>query len=362
MKKRWRDIGIIVLLFCLWRLLLVSTERAAPHLWPLQSTFLGPTHWANFDGVHYLSISQFGYHQYQQAFFPLYPFFVQWVSQFFNISPDRAVLEVSLLSFMLGLAIFYRLAKIVNAKAAVWSSLLLLSFPVSFFFASAYTTSLYFLLATATLYFMKTKRWFLAGVCGGLASATQVFGVFLFLAVGVEYFQQKQRRLRDLLSILLIPLGLIGYMGYLAKTVGDPLAFYHAQPLFGAERSASEFILLPQVIWRYAKIFTTSSVYTIQYWVAAFESGSFFLALWLLWKGMKEKIPASYLLYSAAVILLPTLTGTLSSLPRYFLSAFPLFFVLGGMTSGTAKIFLAILFSAGLVVACSLFLQGYFVS
>ncbi len=362
MKKRWRDIGIIILLFCFWRLLLLSTEGAAPYLWPLQRTFLGPTHWANFDGVHYLSIIQFGYSQYQQAFFPLYPFFVQWVSWFFNIAPNRAALEVSLLSFIAGLGIFYRLAKMENAKAAGWSVLLLLTFPASFFFASAYTTSLYFLLAATTLFFMKTKRWFLAGVCGAFASATQLFGVFLFLAVGFEYFQQKRRRLRDMLSILIIPLGLLGYMGYLAKTVGDPLAFYHAQPLFGAERSANEIILLPQVLWRYIKIFTHSSMETIQYWVAALELGTFLLAFWLLWRGMKEKISSSYLFYSVAVILLPTLTGTLSSLPRYFLSAFPLFFVLGGMTSRAGKIVLAVLFSAGLIMACSLFLQGYFVS
>lgn len=362
MKKHWRDIGIIVLLFCLWRLLLVSTEWAAPHLWPLQRIFLGPTHWANFDGVHYLFITQFGYRQYMHAFFPFYPMVVRWVSTVFTIAPSRAALEVSLLSFMLGLAIFYRLAKMEKAKAVGWSTLFLLSFPVSFFFAATYTTSLYFLLAAATLFCAKTKRWLWAGLFGSLASATQLFGVFLLLAVGLEYLKQKKRRLLDLLGVLVIPVGLIGYMVYLSKSVGDPLAFYNAQPFFGAQRSANEIILLPQVVWRYIKIFTQSSWQTVQYWVAALEFGTVLLALWLLWRGFKEKISSSYLLYSAAVIVLPTVTGTLSSVPRYLLSAFPLFFVLGALPSRNGKIVLAVVFGAGLVVVCSLFLQGYFVS
>src|SRR3990167_11451176 len=38
---------------------------------------------ANFDGVHYLLIARQGYVQYEQAFFPLYPLFIRFLSPLF---------------------------------------------------------------------------------------------------------------------------------------------------------------------------------------------------------------------------------------------------------------------------------------
>ncbi|MBI3576808.1 hypothetical protein HY086_02080 [Candidatus Gottesmanbacteria bacterium] len=362
MKKRWREFGIIVLAFTLWRLSLVIIEQTSPVLWPLRLGFLGKTPWANFDGVHYLSIAHAGYRQYLEAFFPFYPAIIKFTVDILRQSGEVGALLLSHAALLGALVFFWELAKKEKRVNPIWSVIFLLAYPVSFFFAAAYTTSLYFLLAASTLYFMKKKRWFMAGASGALASATQLFGVFLLLAVGLEYFQEKKRRLRDLFGVLMIPSGLVMYMIYLGKSMGDALAFYHVQPLFGAERSASHLVLLPQVLWRYIKIFTLSSWDTTQYWVAAFEFSVFLLALWLLWRGLKEKLSSSYLLYSLTVILLPTLTGTFSSLPRYLLSAFPLFFVLGTTTNRLTRIFLTGLFTVGLIIACSLFLRGYFVS
>jgi len=33
--------------------------------------------WANFDGAHYINIARDGYHQFDQAFFPLYPLMIR---------------------------------------------------------------------------------------------------------------------------------------------------------------------------------------------------------------------------------------------------------------------------------------------
>lgn len=362
MKKLWVNAGIILVLFSFWRIVLSAIEYFAPSFWSLRQGYLGLTHWTNFDGIHYISLARAGYRQYLEAFFPLYPGLIHVISGSFPVSFEMAGLFISHLAFIFGLVLFWKLVKLEKHVNPWWSVIFIMLYPVSFFFAAAYTTSLYFLLATGTFYAAKRGNWILAGILGFLASLTQIFGVFLCIGLILEYIKTKKKKQIDWLWILLVPVGLVTYMVYLWQTRGDPLAFYHVQPAFGAERSADGIVLLPQVLWRYLKIFTISSVQTIQYWVAALEFSTFLLAVWLLWKGAKEKISSSYLFYSIAVILLPSLTGTLSSLPRYFLSAFPLFFVLGGIKSGAGKILLAILFSAGLVVACTLFLQGYFVS
>ncbi len=362
MKKRWRDVGIIVLFFLLWRIVLSFIEYLAPAFWTIRQGYLGLSHWANFDGVHYVSIARAGYRQYLEAFFPLYPGFIHILSGFFPLSFEMAGLFISHIFFVCGLVLFWKLATMEKGVRPWWSMVFLLVYPMSFFFAAAYTSSMYFFLAAGTFYAAKKGRWAIAGLMGFFASATQIFGIFLFLGLLVEYIKTKKNNSMNWLWLLLVPFGLFSYMIYLWHTRGDPLAFYHVQPAFGAQRSAGGIILLPQVLWRYMKILTQSSMETVQYWVAALESGTFLLTMWLLWRGMKQKISPSYLIYSAAVIVLPTLTGTFSSLPRYFLSAFPLFFVLGGIKSAVGKIFLALLFGIGLLLAGSLFLQGYFVS
>lgn len=362
MKKYWRNIGIIVGLFVVWRLVLNASYALAPNLWPAIDTFFGPVFWANFDGVHYLSIVQFGYRQYQQAFFPFYPLVVRGISSFFSIAPDNAAQAVSILSTFGGLFVFYRLAKLEKISRPLWPVLFLLAFPVSFFFSAAYTTGLYFLLACLSLLAMKEKRWLLTGIFGALASATQVFGVFLLLAAALEYMKEKEKKIISAAGLALIPLGLLGFMAYLWKSVGDPLAFYHTQPLFGAQRSGSEIILLPQVLWRYLHIASTFAVDSYVYWIALFELAMLGLAVFLLWFGYKRNISKSLLAYSLAVVLLPTLTGTLSSFPRYVLSAFPLFLVLGDRKLTVRKILLSIFFLFGLVLFTTLFLRGHFVS
>jgi len=156
--------------------------------------------------------------------------------------------------------------------------------------------------------------------------------------------------------------GLFAYMMYLWRTVGDPLAFFHVQSAFGAGRSGGELIFLPQVFWRYARIFTTVPVGELLYHVAVLELSSFILGTVLLVVAMRKRYDPALLLYSACVLVIPTLTGTLSSMPRYLLAAFPLFGVLGEIKSTGGKIVLLIVFFAILVYAATGFLQGYFIS
>src|SRR3989344_1707248 len=68
---------------------------------------------ANFDGAHYLLIAKNGYAQYQQAFFPLYPLLIRWLSPLFLNNHLVTGLLISNLSFLVGLFIFKKYSDLV---------------------------------------------------------------------------------------------------------------------------------------------------------------------------------------------------------------------------------------------------------
>lgn len=138
-------------------------------------------------------------------------------------------------------------------------------------------------------------------------------------------------QLQNLFFILLIPTGLIIYMIYLNQKFHDPLYFIHVQPLFSTHRTVDSWILWPQVIWRYIKMVTTVPWYTPAFFTVMLEftTGIGFAILSLLsWK----KLGAALGLYTILSYLLPTLTGSFSSLPRYVLVLFPAFIILTQLT------------------------------
>src|SRR3989344_63497 len=128
------------------------------------------TSFANFDGAHYLLIAKNGYTTYQQAFFPLYPLLIRWLSPIFSNNLLLTGLIISNFSFLLGLIIFSKYLKVILGRSetttpeslldsgrprsslarmtqrslVIWLIIFLLTFPTSFFFGSIYTEGLFF--------------------------------------------------------------------------------------------------------------------------------------------------------------------------------------------------------------------------
>lgn len=335
-----------------WRVILSRLENIASILWPLREGFLGQlSPWTNFDGAHYTSIAKAGYGVYQTAFFPFYPILIRILSSVTKLPFEYTAILISHFAFLIGLFLFWQYLE--KTRNRVWTIMFLLAYPVSFFFAAGYSESVFFALAAGALLAIKKKRWLLAGVLVAFASATRLVGVFLLFPL----LPSKRWA-----AILLAPIGLMAYMAYLWKTLGDPLAFFHVQSAFGAGRSGGELIFLPRVFWRYLRIFMTVPTRELLYHVAVLEISSFVLGMILLVVAWKKRYDPSILLYCACVLVLPTLTGTFSSMPRYLLAAFPLLGVLGEMKWAGWKITLLIVFFAILIYATTGFLQGHFIS
>ena len=362
-------------IFVLWQAAIIIVTMAAQYSsLPLRETFLGSgtqayveKPWAysreNFDGMHYPYIASRGYGYSQQAFFPLYPALMRRLMTLpiLNNAVTAGVL-ISVVAFLAGLYLFIKLILLdYSSSVAKWTILALLFFPASFFFTSVYTEGLFFFLTIAAFYSARTRHWLLAGIFGALASYTRFIGIFLFPALLIEWWQQG-RRFKHFLPLLLIPLGLIIYMNYLNKTTGDPLAFFHVQVNFAQLRS-EKLILLYQVFWRYLKMLLTVNRSDPLYLtiVLEFVTGVVFLVT-TVYSFIKHRL--SYAVFNFLTYIIPTLTGTFTSLPRYVLLCFPSFLLIGELLSRSPlarKIILGI-FAVAFIIFLSFFARGYWVA
>jgi hypothetical protein len=383
--------------------------------------------YANFDGIHYLLIAKNGYSQYEQAFFPLYPLLIHIVS-FITRNELISGLLISNISIFIGLFVFYKyLLLIQNTKYQIrntnttldfmdfqtlWTLFFLLLFPTSFFFGAVYTEGLFFLLLISSLYFLEKKNYKLAGSFAVLSSLTRLIGVFLIIPFALKMYSELRKskfpaspagrlNLKSLFLLLTPLLGLLIYTLYLWRTTGDPLFFLNSQPAFGANRS-SQIIFLPQVLYRYIKIFLTAG-HDFRYFVAMFEFVVFCFVFGVLtydlvsllkeWaakntflsrltgatKNSKSDLRRAeknvfersiYILskrlglnlFSFANLLTPTLTGTLSSIPRYTLFSISFFIALASIKNTRLKIAIAFFFFIIHIITLGLFIQGYFIS
>lgn len=378
-----KKLFLIILLFLAWRINLFFISYLGPLLidkwgnrFPYSEELLISTKlpywlwsWGNFDGVHYLTIAKSFYSAYfTQTFFPLYPLLIRFVSKLIFFNNDFvSAFFISNTFFLCSLFLFSKLIRLNGyGKNLTWILLFYIFFPTSYYFGSIYTESLFILLIFASFYFAHKKRWLIASVCGILASATRLFGILMIFALLTEYliqYKNKKKPIRPLIYIFcLVPLGLVAYSYYLKVAFGDSLLFWHAQPAFGAERIGAGIILPFQVIYRYIKILLSVNIKTLAFWNALFEISSFLFAFFILLLGHKKKIRLSYLVFSWLSLILPSLTGTFSSMPRYILTIFPIYIVLGTINNKILKFSIIIINELILVIATILFTRGYWVA
>ena len=370
--------------FLAWRLSLILIAVAAIFFVPLRSGYTLQedlfsfsnlaTMWANFDGLHYLSLAENGYEnlysQSQYAFFPVYPYLIKTFS--FLGSYLASALVISHLSLILGLYIFYKLILLdFKKEVAKTACFLLLIFPTSFFFGSVNSEPLFFLLTVSVFYLARKKLFLLAALTALLASATRFIGIFLWPVLIIELWQANKESIKQTLKdprfvlMFLPPLGLISYMRFQFFHTGNWISFITSQPEFGANRVVNKLILLHQVFYRYFKMLTLLNPFADPiYFTVALELIITVLFLVLVFYTFK-KARLSYAIFATFSVLIPTLTGTFSSMPRYALTIFPAFIVLAWFFNRWPEKFqkLYILTSIILsIISIALYTRGYFIA
>ena len=97
------------------------------------------------------------------AFFPLYPLLIRFVGALAG-NHFIAGLLISNACFFFGLLFLYKLLEHEYDRSVARRAIFYVSiFPTAVFFSAVYTESLFFMLTVASFYYMRERRWWLAG-------------------------------------------------------------------------------------------------------------------------------------------------------------------------------------------------------
>lgn len=292
--------------------------------------------WIVWDADWYQAIITHGYWEGARAFFPLFILLGQALKHILPFVATPILLFCfSNLIFIAALYYFqillekYRLVG--NHDHDQYYLLALLIYPFSFFFSLGYTESLFLLLLILTLIYAKDKKYLGAALCAALASATRTVGIFLSIALLVQFIQdyrQKKVSIWQALYLLISPLGLLGYLLFLKIKFGSYWGFLVDSQNWGRELSlrASLINIKDQFI-----SFLSFHLYSADgsYIRLLIDNGSMIIALVsIIWIYLKFK-RLDITVFSTLSLLLPIMTGTLTSINRLVLVIIPIFILLG---------------------------------
>lgn len=378
------DLKTVGLLFIIWKIIDLATiyfssQVLAPNNFPykdLLAKFYLPhmlTSLANFDGIQYITIAREGYYNFNQAFFPFYPILIKAGSVVLDHNYILAGVLISNVFFFLGLLIFKKILRKLDfsEENIIWALLFLIFFPTSFYFGSVYVTGFFFFLLVTFIYLMMKGKYFENLLIGIMMGITAINGILVSISLIPGLIIHKKIDRRFIAYFLGPVIGLAIYSSYLLYTKGDALYYLHSLPAFGVNRSTS-IILLPQVLYRYIKIFLTSQV-NYQLFIAVLEfivfSLGLIIILYFLYFVYKKRNDKNFRIllfigiFSLLNILISTLTGTLTSTPRYVLYSLSIFIILPIIIKNRyVKYLVLLIFLILHLVLVSFFSQGYFVS
>jgi hypothetical protein len=209
-----------------------------------------------WDCYWYGEVAQHGYQAYPEvlnfggpggianwAFFPLYPMLLSLAGRllpFLNPAALGAIVS-PLLTFAAVFAAWPLFEG--NRRGYFLFGALLLAGPFSFYFATAYSESLFLLLTVLAFASLRRDNYGGAGIAGALLSATRTVGVLFVLSVLTQIaltLWPPAKRPPPLLKTLLgrpdmifalvaVPLGVLAFTLWLHFVTGDSLAFVHIQ-------------------------------------------------------------------------------------------------------------------------------------
>ncbi|MEO9117860.1 MAG: mannosyltransferase family protein, partial [Solirubrobacteraceae bacterium] len=205
---------------------------------------------SNWDGLWYREVANQGYPSHPSdaqttlGFFPLFPLAIYLVEPIFKVAGQDAIWASSVSGMLIALIggavaciYVYRLAEgWWDRFTARRATILFILFPGSVIFSMVYSEGLLMPLAAACIFYLERKRWLLAGVLAGFATAVQPVAVVLIPVCAISALLDWRRRgwrvsalRRVIVAPLLSGLGLACFALFLWLWTGTPLANYRAQ-------------------------------------------------------------------------------------------------------------------------------------
>ncbi|MDQ6712667.1 MAG: hypothetical protein M3Z28_05695 [Candidatus Dormibacteraeota bacterium] len=290
--------------------------------------------WDRWDARHYVYLATHGYGAVGDArnliaFFPLYPALISAVSSV-GLPARTAALLISNVAGVVAAILLYEIARVGGKEGAAWRAAAFFTvFPTAFFLLVGYTEAVFCAFAFGSVLAARHKRWFWAGLLGGLASAARLTGLALLPMLVIELLAAR-RALRNLWELvvppLLVSLGFITYLLTNLLVLGDPLAFVTVQRQHWSHSLGAPWLGLSDAVgslsWRQPWEKLTVGGGEILGGIAAYLSTA------LSWLRLR---PADAV-YATVVTVLITFLPFWLSIPRYLLSMYPLFLLAGRIT------------------------------
>ncbi|WP_219464320.1 mannosyltransferase family protein, partial [Nonomuraea rhizosphaerae] len=190
--------------------------------------------WRKWDAGLFITIAEHGYDGDPgkppdaglPAFFPGMPLAMRLVHL---VVPDWTACGL-IVSLVAGLVAMVALARLTELEGgAGWAAVLgLLMFPLAVFLTAGYSEALFLAFAIPAWLAARKGQWPLAVVLAAGASCVRITGLFLAVALIVE-FALSRRRLRDAPWLLVPFVPLVAYSYFHYSRSGDWLAWKHAQ-------------------------------------------------------------------------------------------------------------------------------------
>jgi hypothetical protein len=285
--------------------------------------------WNRWDADQYLKLAQFGYtntSNWKAWFYPLYPWCVRIVA-LFNGNYLASALVVSLIALIIAALLLRRLVQIdFSGEIALGSVWFFLIFPTAYFLHAPYTESLFLALAIGSIFAARRDLWWLAGTLGALSWMTRANGIVLIptLAVEAAYQFWKTKRVNwRWLWIALVPLGFAVYLFLNWRVTGDPFAAFRMRSKMSHTSVGWPWRGMRGAIgimmgWKPGD----AEIVGTQEFVFGVIGLICVVASWI-------KLRPTYAAYMTANWLMFASVTFLESMPRYTLTMFPIFILLG---------------------------------
>jgi Gpi18-like mannosyltransferase len=317
---------------------------------------------AIWDAPHYMYIAQHWYTNQGDAanfivFFPLYPLLVRLITFDFSYV-NLSGLAVSNVASIVAVIYLFKLAKLDYSDSVAKKAVLFLCvFPTAYFLSAPYTEGLFLALVIASLYYARNARWALASFLGFLASLTRIAGLILLPALLVEYFHQKNWKLKTtdlrLLWLSLPAVGFLIYLGINFQVTGSFFTFLQVESSHWSQSIQPLTGLSSALSW------SRNSSYPFNLTIGYAEIIFAVFGYLMIGLAYRMKLRPSYQVYMLLTWMLAVSTGFWISIPRYVLSMFPLFFALGLLsTRKTVNVAILAVSCAGLFFFTWLFASG----
>lgn len=349
-SERWRD-------ELRWPLVTYGTTRLALVLLAVVCDLVfGPLvpktslahEFGNWDGYWYIRVATLGYPpavshaQTTLGFFPLYSMVMWLVSHVTMLPYFLGGLVVSTAGGFVATVLVQRLVtKWWGPEVARKAVLLFCIFPGSIVFTMDYSEGLLIPLAAGCLLALSERRWLLAGVLAGFATAIGPDAFTLIAACGVAALVQLRRygwrdaeARRSLLAPALAPAGAVAFALFLKIWTGSFFASFIAQRA-GWGETTSPFALPVLLAQTVGELFARGTISNLNLNDVVGLAGAAFLVVGLrfLWRD-RYSIPIEVWVFVGAMTVLMVTSAHVPPNPRMLITAFPVVLVFAKWLKG----------------------------